>query len=1086
MSASGSPAYRIDDAQVSREAFYASACDPRRSVVVEACAGAGKTWMLVSRILRALLDGAQPQEILAITYTRKAAGEMRERLDGWLREFASRATSDAARIEALVARGMSEPEAREAAPRLATLHQQLLLRGRAVEIRTFHAWFAQLLRAAPLEMLDEIGLRRDVELVEDITEHLGAVHRRFNAVLLQDAALRADHAALVAQRGRSQVRRWLDTVLNRRIEVELADGAGTLDDAVPPASALWPALAGVDHPMRLLLDARGRSMLQDAARAMASMKESAARRTAIDAIAAVLGTPHIDPAAALATLKPAFFTNGGSPRKLGDLPDVHALQDALQTVGDQIAQQDAHVEHRRMARLARRLLVEYAAYKRQRGLADMSDLEHGALTLLRDSALAGWVQERLDARVRHLLVDEFQDTSPLQWHALHAWLASYAGAGGGASGQRPPSVFIVGDPKQSIYRFRRAEPRVFAAAQRFIAEAFGGQRLACDHTRRNAPEIIGVLNEVFTDAERAQCFDGFRTHTTDAASQPGDGASRLPMVLRADRRKGGEPPAGWRDSLTTPRREPDEVLREREASAVADAVVAAIADGQPAGSIMVLSRRRETLGIVAQALQRHHVPFVAAEELKLSESPEVLDLIAVLDVLASPRHRLSLARALRSPLLGASDDDLIALAKAAGDSGDWWGTLLRGPHDSPALKRAAELLARWHQAARELPPHDVLALVVHEGELRQRLAARVPPERRAQALEAVDALLAQALILDAGRYSTPYSFVRALKRRPIKFEAAARPDAVQLLTVHGAKGLEADLVFIVDAAPQPRGADTASLLVDWPVDMEHPARCAFLYSEAACPVSLRALLADEIGARDREEYNGLYVAMTRARRRLVVSATEPSRAPTSPSWWDQVSPHVPPWTPPAGVALPKAGSGRAAPPLRLVPALPASLRPAAEPPSFAGSPSTRLGQAVHRVLEWATASGDDVALEDLAAGAAAEFDAPADEVARIAGAILANPAARRFFHGEQIDWAGNEVALMHEGQPQRIDRLVRLREGDGAVWWVLDYKLQHRPQEVDAYRDQMRRYRAAVRGAQPDDPVRSALIGGNGEVIEID
>lgn len=1087
------PAYRIDDRSVSREAFYASACDPRRSVVVEACAGAGKTWMLVSRILRALLDGAAPQEILAITYTRKAAGEMRDRLDGWLREFGNPAVDDTRRIAELVARGMSPDEARAAAPALAALHEKLLLAGRAVEIRTFHAWFAQLLRAAPLELLEELGLRRDAELVEDIGEHLGAVHRRFHAALLQDAALREDHAAMIAARGRVSVRRWLDTVLQRRVEVELADRAGTLDDSVPDAATVWPALAGLDHPARTLLGRPGLHLLREASSALTSAKEAAMRRTAAQAIAAVLAMAPPEPAAALQLLWPAFFTKDDKPRKLGDLPEVFALQDRLQEIGTQLAQQDACVEHRRMARLARRLLVEYADYKRQRGLADMADLEGGALVLLRDSTLAGWVQERLDARVRHLLIDEFQDTSPLQWHALHAWLYAYAGAGGGASGQRPPSLFIVGDPKQSIYRFRRAEPRVFAAAQRFVAEAFAGQRLACDHTRRNAPQVLAVLNEVFETAALSTRFDGFRPHTTDVAPSAGDGASRLPLVLRADRRKAGAPAPGWRDSLTTPRLEPDEVLREREAAAVADAIVAAIAGGQAPGEIMVLSRRREALNTVARALQAHHVPFLAAEEVRLDESPEALDLIALLDVLASPRHRLSLAQALRSPLFDASDDDLVALATAAnagGEGADWWGALCRGPHTSAALNRAATLLPRWQAAGRELPPHDLLARIVDEGELRQRVAARVPPERRAQALEAVDAVLAQSLVLDAGRYATPYAFVRALKRRPITFAAATRAGAVQLLTVHGAKGLEADLVFLVDTQPEPRNGDIASLLVDWPVELEHPARCAFVYTESGCAPSLQGLMDDELAAREREEYNGLYVAMTRARRRLVVSATEPSRASRGgPSWWEQVSPRVPAWFAPAASGAPVAAVAANVARLRLVPRLPEDRRlPATEPAPVAQSAATRLGQAVHRTLEWATAANGDPALrnlDELAEGAAAEFGAVAAEVARIAAAILANPAAARFFAGPEIAWAGNEVGLMLDGQPQRIDRLVRLASPDGPAWWVLDYKLQHRPQEVEAYREQMRRYRAAVALVQPGELVRSALIGGNGEVVEI-
>jgi len=153
------PAYGIDGQLASRQAFYAAACDPSRSVIVEACAGAGKTWMLVSRILRALLAGAQPHEILAITFTRKAAGEMRARLDEWLGEFASPSCDDAKRIRELRARGLGDAEAKRLAPVLAVLHERLLCTGRSVEVRTFHAWFSQLLRAAPMELLAELACR---------------------------------------------------------------------------------------------------------------------------------------------------------------------------------------------------------------------------------------------------------------------------------------------------------------------------------------------------------------------------------------------------------------------------------------------------------------------------------------------------------------------------------------------------------------------------------------------------------------------------------------------------------------------------------------------------------------------------------------------------------------------------------------------------------------------------------------------------------------------------------------------------------------------------------------------------------------
>ncbi len=1079
-------AYQADGRPLPRDAFYALACDPKRSVVVEACAGAGKTWMLVSRILRALLEGAQPHEILAITFTRKAAGEMRERLNEWLREFASPLTSDAARIDALRQRGVPAVDARRLAPELGMLHARVLQGGRPVEIRTFHAWFAQLLRAAPLELLAELGLQPDMELLEDLDDHRVAVFRRFHAAVLRDPALRADHAMMVAQRGRSPLRKWLEAAWDKRVEIELADAAGVLDDSVPaPDTRLL-------HPAQLLLGA----VWQRALRELALVLGLGGVRAQDAATGLVLALAQTEAQAAFDHAWSALFTKEGTPRKqLGKIAVLAALQDDLDTIATQIRQLDAHLEHGRMVRLTRVLLVEFAAYKRQRGLADMPDLERCGLALLRDATLAGWVQERLDARIRHVLIDEFQDTSPLQWHALHAWLAAYAGAGGGAGGQRAPGVFIVGDPKQSIYRFRRAEPRVFEAARAFVVEALGGTLLACDHTRRNAPEVLAPLNAVFAQAQQAGEFSGFRAHTTELADTAGAGLFMLPRVLRPPRAaRDDEPPAPiWRDSLTTPRHEPDEVLREQEAARVADAIRATLAAGvlRPA-DIYVLSRKRQSLRLVAEALRRVQVPYAAVEEIELMAAPEARDLVALLDALVSPRHALSLAQALRSPLFGVSDADLITLAQRA-VRGDWWGALIdsAAAEDSPALQRARALLPRWQAAAGRLPPHDLLDRIVFEGELRERVAATVPAVQRAAALDAIDAVLAQALLLDGARYATPYNFVRALKRRTVRVAAPAHADAVQLLTVHGAKGLEAKAVFAMDADPQPQNAETATLLIDWPVEAERPRRCAFVYAEAACPPSLRALLDAELQARRREELNGLYVAMSRAKQWLVFSATEPSRRAPGASWWARIEPLALAWQgDAAGLAngaddRPATFMLKVLAPLRQS-AFASRTEPLAEP--VVASDASRLGQAVHRTLEWAAASmhRSDAELKALADAAAAEFGAPAAATAQLARTVLRSPACAHFFGGPALRWAGNEVPVGDAGEALRIDRLVRLDDAaTGPVWWVLDYKLQHAPQQLDAYRAQLLRYRDAVRRAAPGAAVRCAFVTGAGAVIEV-
>ncbi|KNZ33951.1 MAG: hypothetical protein AD742_03990 [Methylibium sp. NZG] len=1114
------PAYRIDGRPSEASAFYAHACDPARSVVVEACAGSGKTWMLVSRVLRALLAGAEPQEILAITFTRKAAGEMRARLSEWLARFASPSCSPADRISELRSRGLGDAEAAAAEPLLAALHERVLRSGRPVAVLTFHAWFSQLMRAAPRDLLAELKLQPDMELLEDTREERRAVLQRFRQRVLGDPALRADHDALMASRGRSQVGKWLDAAWDKRIEFELADAAGTLERSVADASFVGMEFASLAHPSELLHEASVHHLMLDVARVLGESKGAVAQKSGA---LLLLAAEMDDSPQALCEARKALFTDQGTLRKHLDAPGLNQLADLLQHVQRASDQQQAHDEHLAMVRLSRVLLAEFADHKRARGLADMADLERCALALLRDSALSGWVQERLDARVRHLLIDEFQDTSPLQWHALHAWLAGYAGAGGGASGQRAPGVFIVGDPKQSIYRFRRAEPRVFEAARSFVVEGLQGHVLECDHTRRNAPQVLAALNQVFEPLEASGEFGGFRAHTTDIDALPGAAVLALPRVFRPPKpaAPANAAPASWRDSLTTPRREIEEVLRMQEARAVADAVSALVwTDGFAPGDIHVLCRKRESLRLAADALAALHLPFTAPEKLALLDAPEARDLLALLDVLASPIQNLSLAHALRSPVFGASDDDLVQIATAA-DGGSWWPALMAmAAPVGPALDRARALLQQWQLAAAQLPPHDLLDRIVHEGEVRERVAACVPAERRRAALGVVDAMLGLALTLDGGRYATPYRFVRALKQRALQVAVTSQPDAVQLLTIHGAKGLEARAVFVMDADPEPQNPDTATLLIDWPAESAHPVRCAFVYSEseARCPPSLAGLLQAELAARQREELNMLYVAMTRAKERLVFSATQPSRVPATVPWWQRVEALALGWAP---VAAAGGGGAGAAPPVVRLAVLPAWGGDRASPSAVPGAgsardetASTRLGSAVHRTLEWAngrpaTAPGTPstpaslaplASLATLAGAAAREFGAPAAEVLRIAQRIFGSPACAPFFDPGRLHWAGNEVLLTDEGESLRVDRLVALDQafdqapgqpgagsaaGGPPVWWVLDYKIEHRPEALAPYREQLLRYRRVVARLQPGEAVRCAFITGAGELVEV-
>lgn len=1105
------PAYRINGVPAAREAFYTLACDPARSIAVEACAGAGKTWMLVSRILRALLDGCAPQDILAITFTKKAAGEMRDRLNAELRRWS--VLSDEALAGELRARGMDGAEATRRVPEARGLHARVTALGRPVQVRTFHSWFAALLRGAPLSVLQELQLPVQYELLEDDARAVSQVWPRFYAAVAGSPPHRQDFLACVAEHGRHQTLKALQKALEKRVEFVLADVAGVVDASVEPMAERFPEFAGQDEPLQWLVqDARAATLLQEAALALGRASAATFSAKGVELEQAL---SNANGALALT----ALLTQKNEPRKFSDklagIDAVRAAQQlALRTL-EARQQHTAWLHHQRMARLARVLLDSYAALKLERGWVDMNDVEAAARRLLGDAELSGWLQQRLDARLRHVLIDEFQDTNPLQWQALYGWLSAYAGAGPGEA----PCVFLVGDPKQSIYRFRRAEPQVFKAAQAFVVQGLAGALLSCDHTRRCAPTVVGALNAAMGAAVQAGEYGSdYRAHTTESHAE--GKVLCLPQVPRslrerADKNGDGEPE--WRDSLITPRMLPEDSLSALEARQAADWIAAEVAAGRLVSEkVMVLARRRERLGWMHEALRERGLASEQPEKLELGEAPAVQDVVALLDALVSTRHDLSLARALKSPLFGWGDGDLAQLARlrqrwtpARAPDGPapprpaWWDVLQRfaalsvdeqadaaaSPEQAIRFEEGARRLALYQGWLLSLPPHDALSALYDHGDVLARFAQAVSPSQRTAVLAQLRDLLAQSLAQDGGRFLTPYRLVRALKAGGIQATPVQTPGAVRLLTIHGAKGLEAHTVLMLDTASGPSRPESMGVLVDWPGEDPLPRRFVFLASEKAPPACAVDALRQEQQARALEELNALYVALTRAESRLVLSSFEPHQR-SATTWWDRLQPLATPVESPAPIAGEALPEERAEDAFSL-PSLPALTVPfaASEPPAAAVAVDdtfNRIGLALHRLLQWRptplldfdwTSEHQQAVAREFALDAAQAGDALA-----MAGRIVAGEAAW-VWDAAALDHWGNEVELFHQGELLRLDRLVRRR--DTGEWWVLDFKSAARPEHDPGKVAQMLGYRAAMAQARPGEPVRLAFINAQGRLIEL-
>lgn len=1061
------------------------ALDPKRSVVVEACAGSGKTWLLVSRMVRLLLDGAQPSQILAITFTRKAAQEMQARLQLWLRELAMR---DDDYVRGFFAeRGVENPGDAQL-QRARGLYRQVLLAQPGITISTFHGWFMQVMQRAPLNA--------DVMQGLSLLERAGSVQEEAWEELLEQMRKRPDSAEaqhmqwLFGECGLFNTRKLLSNFLGKRAEWwAYVQGQ---QDAVGFALDNLRADLGVDMEFDPVADWGGHG--GEALYAFAG--QLAANGTATQqGKAGELERAWTDsePEARFAMVSPLLFTRADEPRsfKPTKKQDAEAfmlardaLFDSLQAVRDTLAEQQAYRLNEAVLHCGAALLERYQMLKRQQQQMDFSDLEWQLCRLLQQSEHAETMQYKLDSRYRHVLLDEFQDTNPLQWQILRAWFDAAVAV------DSQPTVFVVGDPKQSIYRFRRADARLFGVARDYLKQHFAAHELHNNHTRRNAAPIVEAVNAVFR--EQPEGFE-FAEHGTHQHELPGH-VEVLPLAIAAqDEAVAAEDGAlVLRDPLATPRAEAGEGARQMEAEQFAGTLQAIVVewsvrgkDGERRagyGDVMVLVRSRTHLAVYEEALRARHIPFLSSRRGGLLDTLEAEDLQALLMFLITPFADLALAQVLRTPVFACSDADLQRLAACEGAS--WWQRLQQLDHPSSALQRAADLLQRWLALADKLPVHDLLDRIYFEGDVLARYSAALLPEMRARVAANLHAFMEIALSVDAGRYPSLPRFLQELRElrdsrddAPDEGRLGTAGDAVRIYTVHESKGLEAPIVWLLDANAGNNSREGSDVLIDWPNDAPSPAHFS-LYADQASRGKKRApLFEQEAALQAREEMNLLYVAMTRAQQALLVSGNGSGRENKSPSWYDRIAAVAAEQPNPLRQAA--AGTEREARGDEQAVALPPAAIPVGKR-SERNTSQQQRGIWLHALLQHLTDGNAAAphALQQRLGIPPAEMDALWQQAQQ----LVARPELQRYFDARQYRSACNEMPYIGaQGGVKRIDRLV---EFDDEVW-VLDYKTGEAANPAK-YREQMAEYRAAMQAVYRGKTVRCALLFGDGILCELE
>jgi ATP-dependent helicase/nuclease subunit A len=1108
------------------------ASNPAASAWVSANAGSGKTHVLTQRVLRLLIAGASPSGLLCLTFTKTAAANMAARVFETLASWTG--LDDADLSEAIAELGAPRPN-----PQGLAFARRLFARAietpGGLKIQTIHAFCERLLHLFPFEanVPASFSVADDREAAALIAE----ARARAFAEDLSASEREAEVARVAREAGAEGFEALLAETLSRRGEFE------AIGDAKAYAAALRRALnLGADETsaatkaQMLALTPQWADWIGILANGGKTERDLAGRLGA--ALAAG------DEEARLAAYLEAFFTKDGKPRggekqrlvtddlakRLPALPQRLAAEQArLIGLRERLRNVEALERSVALYRVAEATIKRYAALKGARGLLDYDDLIARTRALL-ERADAAWVLYKLDASLEHLLVDEAQDTSPAQW-AILAKLSEEFLSGAGARAAR--TLFAVGDEKQSIFSFQGAAPHMFSAMRRRLALRHAEAQLAftavpLSVSFRSAPGVLEGVDAVFA-AEPA-----WRGLTGDDAPPPPHQALRddLKGVIEV------WPPIG---ATKTPERE-DWRMPVDETSGVEPPVIAArriaatikdwlapnaaervidVAAGQSRrirpGDVMILVRSRGAFfEAMIRALKENDIATAGADRLLLRDSLAAMDLAVAGRAALRLDDDLILATALKSPLIGLDDDDLLAIAP--GRAGSLFDALAAA--SEPRFIAARARLETWRRRAREHTPFAFYAALLGADGGRRALLERLGPE----ASDAIDEVMALALAHEREQAPSLVAFLAELEAddAPIKRDMEARSDGVRVMTVHAAKGLEAPIVFLADACSVGYTRMTERLL-----DLGDREASAPLFVWAARKAEDSAPL---IAARQRgraaaagEHRRVLYVAMTRAAQRLIVVGHHGVNGPAEDNWHalisaglgDRLTAVPAPWdaaetiarfgAPPRDAAIvePTPTSASVVEPDWLRRAATPEAPPATLSPSRAAAPAHRpsegdrdrrqAGVLAHALLQRLP----DVAPERRRAAAANFLAAQSGGIAEAAQAqliesalaVLALPAlAPLFAEGSRAEVAIAGAAA-RDAAPALpfVGRIDRLAIAADAVY-LADYKTGARPPGANprAYVAQLALYRAALAALYPDKPIRAFLIWLSGaEAVEI-
>ncbi len=1122
-------------------ATQARASDPTSSSFVSANAGSGKTHVLVQRVIRLLLAGVPPEKILCITFTKAAAANMAERVFSTLGHWVT--LNDDKLDEAIREAGIAQSNAKLRASARKLFACALETPG-GLKVQTIHALCTRLLQQFPFEanvparfaVLDERDQNEMMEranlavLLEASRDPHSVTGRALNTAMASAADVTFKDVVREACGSRDHFMAWTDaagsadaaaTQMTAALGVSFDDRIEDVEREIVDGPYIrrsgWEEIAAT-------LDTGNKSDQDQAVRLRAALASTGT--TQVDEYLGVFLTDERTPRKSVVTKR--FCDNNPATGRL--------LEAEILRLGPLIEKRRAVTIRDRteaLLHIATAAAANYRREKQERGLLDYDDLIDKALAMLHRVS-SGWVHYKLDRGVDHVLIDEAQDTSPRQWDIVGHIISEFT-AGEGARDGVTRTIFAVGDEKQSIFSFQGAAPHEFDLRRRALTKKFEDAGLKFDpvsftYSFRSGPAILQSVDYVFREEAIYRSIHsadiGYPIHHALADAGP----SQIDLWELSERDDKQEI-QGWRApfdgvSITSP----EVKLAKRIQAEIKRLVASGTMTGHAGdrrrlsyGDMLVLVRRRgNAFDAVIQALKHANLPVAGADRLKLTEHIAIIDLMNLADALLLPRDDLALAVALKSPLFGITEDDLFKLAWQR--KGSLRQALDQHGATESRIKLALERLEQCERRFVSETPFAFFAWLLGGDGGRARILRRLGLE----ANDALDEFLELALNYERKAPASSQGFIAWLRAADteVKRDMEISRDEVRVMTVHGAKGLEASVVFLVDTTSSPTDLQRLKLIH---LPRGNGAEVVVWAGKKADDPAVVAAARTAMLAEIEDEYRRLlYVAMTRAADRLIVAGCMPGNMNSvrKACWYDLIGrglansglreqaietpdglvkrySRIEDIAVPAGAAAASAATMPAELPAWLRMTVPTGstaasrLRPS--DPGDGGDHGVRSGESlasralalqrgtlVHRLLQslpdLAVERRRDAAQNYLARNAGGWSDGERTLLAEKVLALIADPRfAAVFAAGSRAEVAiagrlarpGLPLALV-SGQ---IDRLVVTP----SEVLIVDFKTNHAPpaavaEAPSSYIRQLALYRVVLEKLYPQLPVRAALL----------